>query len=525
VLQVRRSILIGMLLLAAAALPASAGAEVSLQKVGDFSEPVQALGAPGDGERLYVVEQRGTIQVVEGGTAAPFADLTALVEHAGEQGLLSMAFAPDFQSSRKLYVYYTQEGGAANRVDELRAPTGDAVDLASRRLVLSIPHTTATNHNGGQIQFGPDGLLYAAPGDGGSNAANARDLGNLLGKVLRIDPNGTADGRYTVPPDNPFVAQAGARGEIWASGLRNPFRFSFDRLTGDLVLGDVGQTTTEEINFLPRSSGLGRGADFGWDVCEGSFVTGTKDQPCDLVGSVLPVLNKFQSTEEGVDNYQSIIPGFVVRDPSLPSLFGRLVYGDVYVAGLSSAQLGGTTATDDRKIGAQVEIAQLAGFGEDAGGCIYAASLTGPVYRLVENDARIPCAPTAPGATPVPMPGGTAADKRRPEIAARVKKRQRVLKLRGAVARVRCDEPCRVTAGGKLRIGKRRYALRAATTRRVRAAQLVRVKPRLTRRATRALRRALAAEKRPTVRLVLRARDVAGNQSRATRRTVLVKSR
>jgi hypothetical protein len=523
--SVRRTILTGTLLLAAA-LPASAGAEVSLQKVGDFSSPVQPLGAPGDGERLYVVEQRGTIQVVKGGTAAPFADLTGVVEHGGEQGLLSMAFAPDFQSSRKLYVYYTEKGGAANRVDELRAPTGDAVDPASRRRVISIPHTTATNHNGGQIQFGPDGLLYAAPGDGGSDSANARELGNLLGKVLRIDPDGAGDGQYTVPPDNPFVGQPGARGEIWASGLRNPFRFSFDRLTGDLVLGDVGEGTTEEINFLPRASGLGRGADFGWDVCEGSFAVGSKTTPCSLVGSVLPVLNKFQSSEPGEDNYQSIVPGFVVRDPSLPSLFGRLVYGHFFVQQLQTAALADGAASDDRPVGPQAAVPRLSGFGEDAGGCIYAASLSGPVYRLVENDARIPCGPKPPTAIPISAPGGAAADKRRPAIATRVKKRQRVLKLRGAVARVRCDERCRVTAAGKLRIGKRRYALRSVTTRSVRAAKLVRIKPRLTRRATRALRRALrAGDKRPTVRLALQARDSAGNRSRRVRQTVLVKSR
>ncbi len=515
-LQVRRLFPIGMLLLLAAALPASAGAEVSLQKVGDFAGPVQALGAPGDGERLYVVEQRGTIQVFKGGAATPFADLTALVENGGEQGLLSMAFAPDFQSSRKLYVYYTEKGGAANRVDELRAPTGDAVDPASRRLVISIPHTTAANHNGGQIQFGPDGLLYLAPGDGGSDAANARDLGNLLGKLLRIDPSGTADGQYAVPPDNPFASQAGARAEIWASGLRNPFRFSFDRLTGDLVLGDVGQNTTEEINFLPRAGGLGRGADFGWNVCEGSFELGSSTAPCSLGGSVLPVLDKFQSA-----GYRSIVPGFVVRDPSLPSLVGRLVYGDFFVQGLQTAVLADGAASDDRAIGPQVAVPQLSGFGEDAAGCIYAASRSGPVYRLVENDARIPCGAT----TPISAPGVPRADRRRPTIATRVKKRQRVLRLRGAVARVRCDERCRVTAGGKLRIGKRSYALRPVTTRQVRAARVVRVKPRLTRRATRALRRALAAGRRPTVRLVLRARDAAGNRSRPTRRTVHVKSR
>ncbi len=511
----RRTILAGMLLVAAA-LPASASAEVSLQKVGDFVIPVQALGAPGDGERLYVVEQGGKIKLFKDGAITEFADLTGEVELYREQGLLSMAFAPDFQSSRKLYVYYTRKGGADNRVVELRAPTAGAVDPASMRLVIAIPHTEATNHNGGQIQFGPDGMLYLAPGDGGTGGEPARDLESLHGKVLRIDPRGDAPEEYGVPLDNPFVGELGAHPEIWASGLRNPFRFSFDRLTGDLVLGDVGEDTTEEINFLPRAAGLGRGAYFGWNECEGSFVTGTTDQPCSAAESVLPVLDKFQSA-----GYRSIVTGYVVRDPSLPSLYGRLVYGDFYVRALSSAALSADGASDDRQIGPQVEVPQLSGFGEDAGGCVYATSHGGGVYRLVENDAQVPCGPRPPTAIPIAAP--PAADTRRPKIATRVKKRQRVLRLRGAVARVRCDERCRITAAGRLRIGKRSYPLRAAKTKRVRAAKLVRVKPRLTPRATRALRRALDAGKRPTVRLVLRARDAAGNRSRLVRHTVRVR--
>jgi hypothetical protein len=517
---VRRSLLASLLLLFA--LPASASADVSLQKVGDFAEPVHVSGAPGDGERLYVVEQRGTIQVVRNGVASQFADLTGEVRGpgdpgaGGEEGLLSVAFAPDFQTSRLLYVYYTQADGQANRIDELRAPTGEAADPGTRRTVLAIPHTTANNHNGGQIAFGPDGLLYAAPGDGGSTPDAARDETSLLGKLLRIDPRGSAPGQYSVPADNPFVGVAGARSEIWAEGLRNPFRFSFDRATGDLVLGDVGQGTTEEIDFLANATGRGRGADFGWDECEGSFVTGSTTTPCNQPGTVLPVLNKFQT-----EGYQSIIPGYVVRDPSLPSLFGRLVYGDYFVDRPRSALVSGGVASDDREIGAQVTISGLSGFGQDAGGCLYAASRLGPVYRLVENDARIPCA----AAAATPIAGGPGADRRKPGLRARAKRRQRVLRLRGAVAYARCDERCRVTAGGRLLIGERRYELRRARTRSVGAARLVRIEPRLTRRGARALRRALREGRRPQVRLGVRARDAAGNPSRLARLTVYVKSR
>ncbi len=543
----RRTLLAFLILLAA---PTGAAAEVSMVKVGDFSEPVQVTGAPGDGDRLYVVEQPGTIDVVRNGISSQFADLTAAVEHGGEQGLLSMAFAPDFATSRRLYVYYTQAGGQANRIDELRAPTGDAVDPASRRLVLSIPHTTASNHNGGQIQFGPDGMLYVAPGDGGNTPAAARDLGSLLGKVLRIDPRGDAPGDHGVPADNPFAGQAGRRGEIWAFGLRNPFRFSFDRLTGDLVLGDVGERTTEEINFLADDAGRGRGADFGWNVCEGRWLVGSTTMPCSVAGSVLPAIEKGQT-----EGYQSIIPGYVVRDPSLPSLLGRLVYGDYFVDRPRSAIVGAAGASDDRDVGPQVVVDGLAGFGEDAAGCIYAASRNGPVYRLVENDTRIPCAlpagppgpgdPTDPGGStpapggpaqpgggspapagsPVPAGGSPAAPPAlagAPEpgtVRVGARRRQRVLALGGAIVYVRCPARCRVSAGARLRIGRRVYPLRRAT-KAAPAGERVRLTVRLTERGRSALRAALRAGRRPTLRIRVRARDATGAPSRLVRRSV-----
>jgi hypothetical protein len=541
---VRRALLACLTLLAL--LPAGAGAEVGLQKVGDFSEPVQVTGAPGDGERLYVVEQPGTIDVFRNGIATQFADLTGVVEHGGEQGLLSMAFAPDFATSRRLYVYYTQAAGQANRIDELRAPTGEAVDPASRRLVLSIPHTTATNHNGGQIQFGPDGMLYLATGDGGNTPTAARDLNSLLGKVLRVDPREGASGPYTVPADNPFVGQAGRRAEIWAYGLRNPFRFSFDRLTGDLVLGDVGEGTTEEINFLSNAAGRGRGADFGWNVCEGRWLVGGTTTPCSVTSSVLPAIEKLQD-----DGYRSIIPGYVVRDPSLPSLEGRLIYGDYFVDSPRSALVAPGGASDDRDVGPQVVVDGLAGFGEDAAGCIYAASRNGPVYRLVENDTRIPCAVTAGpgpgpgdpgspapgsgGGSPVPGPGSPvpaggsltpsgaspgAAEPANVRVGAR--RRQRLLALGGAVAYVRCPARCRVAAGGRLRIGKRTYRLRRVT-RIAPAAQRVRLELRLTQRGLLALRAAVRAGRRPEIRIGVRTSDTVGNSSSLTRVTVALR--
>lgn len=519
-MRVRRPFVpIALAALALAVLPAAVEAAVSLQAVGPtFAQPVAVAGAPGDDERLYVVEQRGTIQVVRGGVASEFVDLTVPVQDGGEQGLLGLAFAPDFQTSRLLYVYFTDTNGD-NRVEELRAPTGERADPGSRRLVLLLPHPGATNHNGGTLRFGPDGYLWLAPGDG-ANGANARSLASPLGKVLRIDPRGTAPGQYAIPPDNPFVGAPGARGEIWAYGLRNPFRFVFDRLTGDLVIGDVGQGTTEEIDHLPAATGRGRGADLGWDSCEGSFALGSRSAPCPLAGAVLPVIDKFQDA----DGFRSIIAGPVVRDPSLPSLTGRLVYGDYFVDGLRTAVLSpvGGRATDDRAVGPAAAVDRLTSLGEDAAGCVYATSAGGAVHRLVELDRRIPC-PLPPASSAQPDPPASRGGARvvgPPRLRASVRRRQRVLANRGPVVRARCDTRCRVAAGGRLRIGRRSFRLGRVVGTTGGAGARVRLKPRLGRRAAAALRVALADGRRPRVVVRLRARDSNRTRSPLVRRTV-----
>jgi glucose/arabinose dehydrogenase len=496
---------------------APAAAQLRLQGVGSFDSPVHVTGAPGDHERLYVVEQRGTVQVVRGGVAAHYLDLRDAVRSPGEpgagseEGLLSIAFRPDFQQSRLFYVYFTDSGGT-NRVEELRASTGDAADPASRRLVMELPFTPATNHNGGQLQFGPDGLLYLAPGDGGGGeAGNAQDPSSLLGKVLRIDPRPSGALGYTIPPDNPFVGDPGTRDEIWASGLRNPFRFSFDRLTGDLAIGDVGEGTTEEIDFVPASQGAGRGANFGWNPCEGSFQTGSPTAPCTLPGATGPVIDAFAS-----DGWHAIIAGYVVRDASLPSLLGRFVYSDASKGELWSARLAIPRAEDVRSMG--IAIPGASSFGEDAVGCVYVTQLGGAVSRVVENDTRVPCV----AGTGLPAPA--AQDTTPPTLRARVKRRQRVLRLRGVVAYVRCSESCTVAARGRLRIGRARYRMRPLA-RAAQANSRVRLKVRLTTRGRRALRRCARRGhlRRASVRLDLRATDSAGLRSPAVRRTVRVR--
>jgi hypothetical protein len=508
---VAAAVVAAVALVLAAATPAAA--QLRLQGVGTFASPVHVTGAPGDHERLYVVEQRGTVQVVRGGVATQFLDLRGAVRAGGEEGLLSIAFPPNFQQSRLFYVYFTDSGGA-NRVEELRAPSGDAADPASRRLVVQLDNTPATNHNGGQLQFGPDGLLYLAPGDGGSSSATAQDLDSLLGKVLRIDPRPSGSMGYTIPPDNPFVGQS-ARAEIWAYGLRNPFRFSFDRLTGDLVIGDVGEGTTEEIDFVPASQGAGRGANFSWNPCEGSFQTGSSTDACTLPGATGPVIDAFAS-----DGWHAIIAGYVVRDPSLPSLLGRFVYSDASKGELWSARLALPRAEDVRSMG--IAVPGASSFGEDAAGCVYVAQLGGAVSRIVELDTRVPC--VAGTGLSAPPPAVVAQDTTPPTLRARVKRRQRVLRLRGAVAYVRCSEACSVAARGRLRVGRARYRMRPLA-RAAQAGRRVRLKVRLTKQGRRALRRCARRGRlrRASVSLNLRATDSAGLRSPAVRRTVRVR--
>jgi len=234
---------------------------VKLLSVGRFTSPVYVTAPPGDTRRIFVVEQDGTIRVVRGGkrVSRPFLDLRAKVTAGGEQGLLSMAFAPDYARTRRFYVNYTDRSGTQSVVEFRRSKTSRDRALTSGRLVLRYDGEES-NHNGGLLVFGPDRLLYIGTGDGGGandqhgSRGNAQDLGSLLGKLLRIDPRASRGRPYSVPQSNPFVGRDGARGEIYSYGLRNPWRFSFDRATGDLTIGDVGQDLSEEIDFATKAA-------------------------------------------------------------------------------------------------------------------------------------------------------------------------------------------------------------------------------------------------------------------------------
>jgi glucose/arabinose dehydrogenase len=356
------------------------GRGVKLQRVGRFASPLFVTSPPGDRRRQFVVEQAGRVMVLRDGRklGRPFLDLRSQVlARSSEQGLLSMAFAPDYATSGLFYVYYTDAAGY-QRVVEFRRRDADHADAGSARLVLRM-RDEESNHNGGLLMFGPDGQLYVGTGDGGGGGdqhgarGNAQNLGSLLGKILRIDPR-ARDGRaYSASPRNPFAGRAGARSEIYAYGLRNPWRFSFDRKRGDLIIGDVGQNAFEEIDFVRR--GAGRGANFGWRPYEGrSRYTPGESAP----GHVRPVIVRAHS-----DGYCSITGGVVVRDPQLPALRGRYIWGDFCDGRIESAKLSRRRARGVRQTSLRVK--SLSSFGEDAEGRVYVTSLSGPVYRIVSR--------------------------------------------------------------------------------------------------------------------------------------------
>jgi glucose/arabinose dehydrogenase len=351
---------------------AGGGGRVKLREIGQFQQPTHIAQAPGTDD-LYVVEREGRLRIVRSGEVLdePALDISGQVVAEGEQGLLSVAFRPDFQSSRRLYLYFT--GNDQDQyVVEYRARDDGTVDEGSARQLLHMDDF-ASNHNGGSLVFGPDGQLYIGTGDGGlagDPERNGQDLGSLLAKLLRIDPQPSGAKPYSIPADNPFTGRPGARPEICDYGLRNPWRFSFDPQTGALVIADVGESSQEEIDH--RRAGQICGNNFGWSAFEG---TERFNPDQSAPGAVPPIFTY------GRDRGCSITGGYVVRDPSLPQLNGRYVYGDYCESELRSLIPSTPRATDDRNLGLQVE--SLVSFGEDADGHIYAVSLDGPVYRLV----------------------------------------------------------------------------------------------------------------------------------------------
>ncbi|HVQ30617.1 MAG TPA: PQQ-dependent sugar dehydrogenase [Vicinamibacteria bacterium] len=341
-----------------------------------LEEPVD-LQSSGDRSRLFVVERAGRIRLLRDGAlqATPFLDIRDRVqsEVTREQGLLGLAFHPRFAENGRFFVNYTSREGETH-IAEFRAAAGaDSVDPATERTVL-LAEQPFSSHCGGQLRFGPDGLLYIALGDGGSAGdplGNAQSLGSLLGKILRIDIDGTP---YVIPSTNPFVLNSRARREIWALGLRNPWRFAFDGSTGDLVIADVGQRNVEEIDVgVAARHG---GENYGWAVTEGSacFPPGTG---CSAEGLERPVVEYTHS--EGC----AVTGGVVYRGCRMPGYAGTYFYGDFCRGFVRSFRLEGGHATDERDWTEVLGVHEnLTSFGTDAEGEVYMLELGGSVYKI-----------------------------------------------------------------------------------------------------------------------------------------------
>ncbi|MEX2586960.1 MAG: PQQ-dependent sugar dehydrogenase [Actinomycetota bacterium] len=358
--------------------PPLASGPPELEKVGDFDQPTH-LASPPDDDRIFVVEKGGRIvEVVDGQARTPaFLDISDEVSAGGEQGLLSVVFAPDFADSGLFYINYTDASGST-QIEELEIDAGDPnrADPGSRRTLLTLNQPFA-NHNGGLVAFDPDGMLVIGMGDGGSGGDpdnRAQDLGDLLGKMLRIDPGSPAEGRpYGIPEDNPFVDSDDARPEIWAYGLRNPWRWSFDSDTGDLYLADVGQNRVEEINYV--EPGDQAGANYGWSRYEGNEVFDSSQQ-IDESNLVSPIF----TYPNGSENC-SVTGGAVYRGP-VRSLSGYYLYADFCGGVVKGFRVVNGMPVDIRTFD-DLQVEALSSFGTDSAGNMYVLSLRGGVYRIV----------------------------------------------------------------------------------------------------------------------------------------------
>ena len=369
--------LLSGLLLSAGGEAQQAAKDLKLKRIGSFSQPIYVNGPKGAGKTLFVVERAGKIKVLHNGRkAGTFLDIRRPVRCCdGERGLLSVAFA-NYRKSKRFYVYYTRSDGdlviaeykIKHRGNKPRARSG------SGRTVLRIEHSDQSNHNGGQLQFGPDGNLYAGTGDGGGGGdpfENGQDKGELLGKMLRIDPRKRGKKSYRIPRSNPYVGKKG-RNEVFSIGLRNPFRFSFDGKR--LAIGDVGQERFEEVDYV--SARRANGGNFGWDNFEGNA---TYEGP------------RIKHTIKPIKTYShgggrcSIIGGYVSHDKSVKRLRGRYLYADLCTGQIRSLRPKTSGARGDKATGLPSHPG-IDSFGVDARKHLYVADAgLGTVYRIVQR--------------------------------------------------------------------------------------------------------------------------------------------
>ncbi|MFN8177356.1 MAG: PQQ-dependent sugar dehydrogenase [bacterium] len=399
-------------------LPLGASAQLNTQLVASGLQFPVFVAAPVGDARLFIVQQGGIIKILKNGSVlpTPFLDIhTLTTPPAGndERGLLGLCFAPDYATSGQFYVYYTNTSSNSVVRRYTVSANPDSADPASAHDVL-FQTQPFSNHNGGTLAFGPDGYLYFGLGDGGSEndpQGNGQNTNTLLSKMLRIDPFGDdfpldPINNYRIPPTNPFVGMPGFRAEIWAIGVRNPYRWSFDRLTGDLWIGDVGQNCWEEVDFQPAGSAGGQ--NYGWKITEGfhCFLQGGGCNPtgCSFTGLTLPI-REYSHSQDGFSC--SISGGSVYRGSAMPNLQGTYFYADFCSAQIYSLRYDGVNVTDltnrtaDLAPGGGLVIGAPVAIAEDGFGELYIvdrASTTGEVYKIIPDPAISGVQPTAPAA-------------------------------------------------------------------------------------------------------------------------------
>jgi hypothetical protein len=347
-----------------------------------LSSPVFMTAAPGDGTRLFVVQKGGSIRIfdVAGGSllTTPFLNISNLLSTDGERGLLGMAFDSQYASNRQFYVFYTNTSGNIVIARYLRNAANPNLADASSTTLLTVDHPTFSNHNGGMLAFGPDNCLYAGVGDGGSGGDpnnNGQNVNTRLGKLLRINPATGAPCANTIP--NPFAI--GGAPEVWSFGLRNPWRFSFDRVTNDLYIGDVGQGAREEIN-VSTSPNAGRALNYGWRLMEG-FLCFNPSSNCNSGNLTLPVLDYPHD-----DGACSVTGGYVYRGSASPGLRGTYFYGDFCAGFVRSFRHQNGQATEQTEWPLLSPTGgSITSFGEDADGELYVMTIGGGLFKFVPN--------------------------------------------------------------------------------------------------------------------------------------------
>ncbi len=365
-----------------AGVPSTSGTALDIELVGVFSSPVHVTAPPLDPSRVFIVEQGGVIRIVKDGVelATPYLDIDSIVLTGGERGLLSMAFHPDYESNGRFFVNYTREPDGATVVSRFTVSANpDIADDGSEQVLIVIPQPFS-NHNGGQIAFGPDAMLYLGMGDGGGGGdplEAGQDDTTLLAKMLRLDVDVDVPPYHAVPGDNPNAGAGLPLGLIWAKGVRNPWRFSFDRLTGDMFIGDVGQNVVEEVSYQPGTSSGGE--NYGWNDMEGSACF-DPSSGCLTAGRELPIEEFTHS--EGC----SITGGHMYRGCALPDLAGTYFYSDFCAGFVRTFEVVAGVAINQADRSAEVGTSgSVSTFGEDARGELYIANLGGQVYRVVPD--------------------------------------------------------------------------------------------------------------------------------------------